>query len=197
MDVQNEIFFAMILLNPNTKKPIDLEDDLFDFEVRQGEVPLNSNQSELPLYTNIGVEKCKNDKEMRERIDPYNQLENTTYLDSLMCPSKGSLMLRGSEVSNPYKFINIRLNPKPKFWDWWSGSGLNNAIFTLVTSDSFLDLNSFDSPVKPSTKYHNRIYLREDNWNRKYIYLKKSEASLYDNLFLSWKSKSESFYRFS
>ena len=173
-----------------------MDKNLFEFEVRQGELPLNSGDSKLPLYTNIGVEKCENDREMKERIDPDNLLENTSYFDSLMCPSKGSLILRGSEISNPYKFISVRLKPKLK-WDFWLDSELENAIFTLVTADSLLDLKSFDNPIKPSIKYHNRISLQKDYWKRKFIYLKKNQASLYDNLFLSWEGKTEYFYSFS
>jgi len=134
---------------------------------------------------------------MLERIDPDNQLEGTPYHKHLMCPEKGSLILKGSETSNPFKFINIRLKPNINFLTNFITSDLSNAMFTLITAGRMLDLNSFTRPIKPFIDYSNRIFLRKDHCYRQYIYLRENKAKFYDNLFFFWEGRSEIYYSVS
>jgi len=54
-DVQDEIYFAMIIMHPLSLEPFDLGPDAYTFEVRQGEASFNFSGGELVKYRDIKV----------------------------------------------------------------------------------------------------------------------------------------------
>ncbi|CAI2360885.1 unnamed protein product [Moneuplotes crassus] len=187
--------FAFILLDKDTKKPIPQSDDLFKFEVYQGTNLLNPSEDSGTKYEQLEVERCS---DQLNNIDPNHRLNGTKYEDHLWCPKQDqNMVISGTEISNEYKFINIRIRAANLSWEWWSTSRLKNAIFTLTTVNSYLDLNEFEAPIKSSIDSNNRLYLMKETCHHRYISFKNHSATLYDNLFLSWMSKTEKFHTFN